>query len=155
VPGDGNVRGPYISQFMVQPTFLGAQPLGQQYRTFLPVGGGGSEFMTSVNEYQLVANGGDSGRHLAFDPVLRFIRNGRDLAAYTNVDVLYQAYFVAALVLAEIKTPANPGNPYISSKTQKAFGTMGGPDMAGTLTEMATCALKAAWFHKWIVDMRL
>ena len=155
VLGDGNVRGPYISQFMVQPTFLGVQPLGQQYRTFLPAGGGGSEFMTSVNEYQLVANGGDSGRFLAFDPILRFIRNGRDLAAYTHVDVLYQAYFVAALVLGEINTPANPGNPYIGSKTQKAFGTMGGPDMAGTLTEMATCALKAAWFHKWMVDMRL
>src|SRR5262249_26368093 len=23
VPGDGNVRGPYVSQFMVQPTFIG------------------------------------------------------------------------------------------------------------------------------------
>src|SRR5947207_325511 len=153
--GDGNVQGPYISQFLVQPTFYGAQPLSQQYQTFLPVGNGGSNFMTSVNEYQTVQNGGDSGRQLVFDPTFRFVRNGRDLAAYTHVDVLYQAYFVAFLVLAGIGAPPNPGNPYIGSRTEKAFATLGGPDAAGTLAEMATRALKASWFHKWIKDLRM
>lgn len=153
--GDGNVQGPYISQFMLQPTFLGAQPLTQQYQTFLPVGGGITDFLTSVSEYQTVQNGGDSGRQLAFDPTFRFIRNGRDLAAYTHVDVLYQAYFVAFLCLAGMGCPANPTNPYNNSRTQKAFGTMGGPDCAGTLTEVATRALKASWFHKWIKDLRM
>ena len=155
VPGDGNVQGPYISQFMVQPTFFGAQPLSQQYQTFKPVGGGGSDYMTSVAEYQLVQNGGSSGRTLAFDPTFRFLRNGRDLAAYTHVDVLYQGYFTAFLVLAGIGTPLNPGNPYIGSKTEKPFGTLGGPDAAGTLAEMATRALKGVWFHKWIKDLRM
>jgi hypothetical protein len=155
VPGDGNLPGPYISQFLVQPTFLGSQLLSQQYQTFLAEGSGGSEFMTSVNEYQLIQNGGDSGRRLTFDPIFRFVRNGRDLAAYTHVDVLFQAYFTAALVLAEIHAPPNPGNPYIGSKTEKAFGTLGGPDAVGMLAEMATRALKAAWFHKWIKDLRM
>src|SRR5713226_2947181 len=155
VPGDGNVQGPYISQFMVQPTFFGAQPLSQRYQTFLPVGGGGSDYMTSVPEYQLVQNGGSSGRTLAFDPTFRFLRNGRDLAAYTHVDVLYQGYFTAFLVLAGIGTPPNPGNPYIGSRTEKAFGTLGGPDAAGTLAELATRALKGVWFHKWIKDLRM
>jgi hypothetical protein len=155
VPGDGNVRGPYVSQFMIQATLLGVQPLEQRYQTFLPVGGGGSDYLTSVSEYQLIQNGGDSGRSLAFDPILRYVRNGRDLAAYTHVDVLYQAYFVALLVLAGLGAAPNPGNPYIGSLTQKGFGTLGGPDAAGTLTEMATRALKAAWFHKWIKDLRL
>jgi hypothetical protein len=155
VPGDGNVRGPYVSQFMLQPTFFGVQPLGQQYETFLPALGGGGDFMTSVSEYQLIQNGADSGRRLAFDPIFRFTRTGRDLAAYTHVDVLYQAYFAATLVLAMIGAPPNPGNPYIGSKTQKGFGTLGGPDAVGTLAQMSTCALKAAWFHKWIKDLRL
>jgi hypothetical protein len=154
-PGDGNVQGPYVSQFMLQPTFLGVQPLSQQYRTFLSVQAGGSDSMTSLAEYQLIQNGGDSGRGLVFDPVYRFIRNGRDLAAYTQVDVLYQAYFIAALVLSTIGAAPNPGNPYIGSKTQKPFGTLGGPDQHGMLGPMATCALKAAWFHKWMIDMRL
>ncbi|HEY6121875.1 MAG TPA: vanadium-dependent haloperoxidase [Pyrinomonadaceae bacterium] len=155
VAGDGNVHGPYVSQFMIQPTFYGAQPLSQQYQTFLPVGGGGSEYMTSVSEYQLIQNGGDSGRQLAFDPTFRYIRNGRDLAAYTHVDVLYQGYFVAFLVLAGLGAAPNPGNPYIGSRTEKAFGTLGGPDAAATVAEMATRALKAAWYHKWIKDLRM
>jgi len=155
VAGDGNVRGPYISQFMLQPTFLGVQPLSQQYQTFLPAGGGGSDFMTSVSEYQLIQNGGDSGRKPAFDPIFRFIRDGRDLAAYTHVDVLFQAFFVASLVLSMINAPSHPGNPYIGSITEKGFGTLGGPDSVGTLTQMATCGLKAAWFHKWMKDLRL
>jgi hypothetical protein len=155
VSGDGNVQGPYISQFMVQPTFYGAQPLDQRYQTFLPVDGGGSDFMTSPDEYQLVQNGGDSGRRLAFDPTSRFIRDGRALAAYTHVDVLYQGYFTAFLVLAGLGVAPNPGNPYIGSNTEKAFATLGGPDAAGTLAEMATRALKAAWYHKWIKDLRM
>jgi hypothetical protein len=155
VPGDGNVKGPYISQFMIQRTFFGAQPMDQKYQTFLPVGGGGTNYMTSVSEYQLVQNGGDSGSPIAYDPTFRYVRNGRDLAAYTRVDVLYQGYFVAFLVLAGLGAAPNPGNPYIGSLSQKAFGTLGGPDAAATLAEMATRALKAAWFHKWIKDLRM
>jgi hypothetical protein len=154
-PGDGNVAGPYVSQFMVQPTALGVQPISQSLQTFLPVGGGGSDFMTDPSVYQSIQNGGNSVGTLAIDPTLRYIRNGRDLAAYTHVDVLYQAYFVAFLLMSQINTPLNPGNPYIGSQTEKAFGTLGGPDAAGTLAEMATRALKAAWFHKWIVDLRM
>jgi hypothetical protein len=152
---DGNVRGPYISQFLLKPTFYGAQELSQRYQTFLPVGGAITDFMTTPSEYQLIQNGGDSGRQLAIDPTFRFIRNGRDLAAYTHVDVLYQAYFVALLVLGGLNAPPNPGMPYIGSNTQKAFGTLGGPDVAGTIAEMATRALKASWFHKWIKDLRM
>jgi hypothetical protein len=154
-PGDGNVKGPYISQFMVQPTFFGAQQLSQQFQTYLPLDKGGSDFMTTVAEYQLIQNGGDSGRQVALDPIPRFLRSGRDLSAYTRVDVLYQGYFTAFLLLAGIGTPLNPGNPYIGSNTEKAFATLGGPDCAATLAEMATRALKAAWYHKWIKDMRM
>jgi hypothetical protein len=153
--GDGNVMGPYVSQFMVQPTFLGVQPMSQLFQTFLPVGGGGSDYMTNPSVYQSIQNGGNSVGALAFDPTLRYLRNGRDLAAYTHVDVLYQEFFIAFLILSQINAPPNPGNPYIGSNTEKAFGTLGGPDAAGTLAEMATRALKAAWFHKWIVDLRL
>jgi hypothetical protein len=147
---DGNLKGPYISQFMVQPTNFGAQPLDQKIQTFAP----NQDFLTDVATYQAVQNGGPSGNPVP-DGTRRFIRNGRDLAAYTRVDVLYQAYFVAFLLLAELEAPLNPGNPYIGSKSQKAFGTLGGPDAAGTLGKMATAALKASWCRKWVVDLRL
>jgi hypothetical protein len=151
--GDGNVLGPYVSQFMVQPTVYGAQPISQQFNTF--ASGTQNDFMTTVAEYTNIANGGANQGSLVMDATPRFIRDGRDLAAFTHVDVLYQAYFTAFLVLAQINTPPNPGNPYNGSTTQKAFGTLGGPDAAGTLAEMATRALKAAWFQKWIVNLRL
>jgi hypothetical protein len=154
---DGNLRGPYISQFMLQPTFFGAQELSQRYQTFLP----NQAFLTDVVSFQNVQNGGASGEPVR-DGTLRFIRNGRDLSAYTRVDVLYQAYFVAFLVLAGIGARPNAGNPYgrpggpiPPSNTQKAFGTLGGPDVAATIAEMATRALKASWNRKWIVDLRL
>lgn len=154
-PGDGNLRGPYISQFLLQPTFFGAQPLSQQYQRYLSLSEGGADYMTAVSEYQNIQNGVPPSRHLAFDPVYRFIRQGRDLAAYTRVDVLYQAYFVAFLVLAGLRSRLNPGNPYVGSQTEHGFGTLGGPDAAGTLAEMATRALKASWFHKWVVNLRM
>src|SRR5207248_10798528 len=151
VPGDGNVKRPYISQFMIQPTFFGSQFLDQKYRTFLPA----QEFMTSASVYQQIQNGGPSVGSVFDDPAYRYLRSGRDLAAYTRVDVLYQGYFTAFLVLAGLGAAPNPGNPYLGSVTQKAFATLGGPDAAGTLAEMATRVLKAAWFHKWIKDQRM
>ena len=114
--GDGNVMGPYISQFMVQPTFMGVQSLSQQYKTFLP--GTSNEFMTNPSVYQLIQDGGASGS-LTFDTIFRYVRNGRDLAAYTHVDTLYQAYLTAYLVLGTIGAPTNPGIPYVGSKTQR------------------------------------
>lgn len=154
-PGDGNVRGPYLSQFMIQPTFYGSQQLDQKHRVFLPAGAGGTEYMTDVEEFELIQNGGDSGRPINYDPTPRYLRNGRDLCSYTQVDVLYQAYFTAFLTLAGIGAPPNPGNPYIGSVSQKAFATLGGPDAAGTIAEMASRALKASWFHKWVKDLRM
>jgi hypothetical protein len=150
VQGDGNVQGPYLSQFLVQPTFFGAQPITQMYQTFLP----GQNFMTSVAEFMNVQNGFAPSGSLAFDNTFRHIRNGRDLAAYTHVDVLHEAYFIALLILLGIRAPRNPGNPYIGSGTEHGFGTLDGADAAATLPEMATRALKAAWFHKWIINLR-
>ena len=139
--GDGNVKGPYVSQFMLQPTYYGSQELSQRYQTFMPV----QEFMRSVTTYQNIQNGGPNEANIAYDPTPRYVRNGRDLAAYTRVDVLFQGYFTAFLILAGLGAAPNPGNPYIGSTTQKGFGTLGGPDAAGTMCEMATRALKAAW----------
>jgi len=148
--GDGNVKGPYVSQFLLQPTFFGNQPISQLHQTFLP----NQAFLTDVNSYLAVQNGGATGEPLV-DPTLRFIRNGRDFTAYTRVDALHQAYFIASLVLAGIRAPLNPGNPYNTSPTQKPFGTLGAPDAFATIPEVATRALKASWFRKWVADLRL
>lgn len=150
--GDGNVMGPYVSQFMVQPTFMGVQSLSQQYKTF--ASGTSNDFMTNPSVYQLIQDGGASGS-LTFDPTFRYVRCGRDLAAFTHVDLFYQAYLTAYFVLGTIAAPANPGIPYVGSKTQKAGTTWGSNDTPSTMAEMGSRAIKAACFHKWIVDLRL
>jgi hypothetical protein len=146
----GETVGPYVSQFFILPTALGAQPLSQQMISYLP----NIDFMTNFSDWLTVQNGSLTGQQLQVDPQLRYRRNGRDLASYTHVDVLYQAYFTALLVLSGIGAPLNPGNPYIGSHVENGFGTFGGPDFAGTLTEVATKALNAVWYQKWNVHLR-
>lgn len=149
-PGDGSVQGPYVSQFMLQPTFYGAQPLNQMFQAFLP----GQNFLTDVEEFKRVESGFTPSASLAFDSTFRHARNGRSLSAFTHVDVLHQSYFTAFLVLIGLNAPLNPGNPYIGSRSQHGFGTLDPVEAAATVPEMATRALKAAWFHKWIINLR-
>jgi hypothetical protein len=143
--------GPYTSQFFIQPTFFGAQPYSQQQQTFLP----GQDFGASnFTEWLQIQNGQPTGKELAFDSQMRYRRNGRDYAAYTHVDVLYQSYFAAFLVLAGINAPPNPGSPYAHSTTENGFGTFGGPDFAATIGDIASKALNAVWYQKWLVHLR-
>jgi hypothetical protein len=160
--GDGNVLGPYLSQFFLQPTFMGVQPMTQMYSRFLSVSEGGADYMTEVSDYQNVQNGIPPTENPVFDPTYRFVRMGRDLAAYCHVDVLCQEYLVALLILQAIGAPVNRGNPYGYphgvSRTQHGFVTFdcvfSNTDAVATMVEMSTRALKAAWFHKWMINLR-
>ncbi len=158
----GDVVGPYISQFLWQPTPFGANYVEQRMRTKMP----GSDHMTGYDEWLAVQQGFLPTQAEVFDTVRRYIRNGRDLSQWVHIDVLYQAYFHAMLILlalpsdddaqsSGIGAPFNIGNPYHLSETQEGFGTFGGPHVASLLCEVATRALKAVWFQKWYVHRRL
>jgi hypothetical protein len=141
--------GPYMSQFLLQDTMLGALSITQKYVTFKK----GVHYMLDKNTFLQVQNGIDIGLKLQPDVSL-YLHNGRGLAAYTHFDVLYQTYFTAYLVLNTINggkpVPLNPGNPYNTSKTQNGFGTLGQPDIAATLTAVAREALNAVWYQKMV-----
>jgi hypothetical protein len=149
-PFPGETLGPYLSQLFLIPTDLGAQPIGQQQITYLP----NIDYMANFNDWLTVLNGNETGLANQIDPQLRYRRCGRDIAAFTHMDVLYQAYFVAFLVLLTINAPYNPGNPYNASRTENGFGTFGLPDMAATLAEVATRALAVVWYQKWFIHLR-
>jgi hypothetical protein len=146
----GETIGPYISQFLITPTVLGALPVDQRYITYLP----GFDYMTDLASWADVQNGISTGIQNQPDPTLRYLHDGRGLAAWTHVDVLFQAYFTAFLVLQSIGTPLNPGVPYSTSKTQNGFGTFGGPDFAATLGTVAKIALNEVWYQKWPIHLR-
>jgi len=148
----GETIGPYVSQFLIQKTGMGALPIIQMYDTLQS-----TDYMKDPVTFQQVQNGIATGLALTPGPPL-FLHNGRGFAAYTHVDVLYQAYFTAYLVLNSIQNgnaaPLNPGNPYNGSTTQNGFGTFGQPDIAATLAAVANEALKVVWFQKWFVHLR-
>ncbi len=149
----GDTVGPYMSQFLLQDTALGALPVVQKYKT----NKAGVDYMTDKTTFLAVQNGIDTGLKLQPEPPV-YLHDGRALAAYTHVDVLYQAYFTAYLVLNTINggnsAPLNPANPYNTSKTQNGFGTLGQPDIAATLAAVAREALNAVWYQKWYVHLR-
>jgi hypothetical protein len=148
LPGD--TVGPYLSQFYLQPTYLGTQPVTQQHVAFLP----DIDFMTDPGTFQQVQNGIDTGVQLQYDPQLRYLHDGRGLCSFTHVDVLFQAYFVALLILGGMGAPANPGSPYVGATKQNGFGTFGGPDIASTLAAASRHALNSVWYQKWWIHLR-
>ncbi|HEX9963080.1 MAG TPA: vanadium-dependent haloperoxidase [Pyrinomonadaceae bacterium] len=151
----GDKAGPYISQFFLKPCFFGANEINQRIQTVLGVGSGGQNYMTDFNSWLSVQNGVSPQAGDIFDPTPRYMRNGRDLGQWVHIDVLFQAYFQAFLVIAGLGVPADSGNPYSNSATQIGFGTFGGPHIATLLCEVSTRALKAVWNQKWFVHRRL
>lgn len=150
----GEKLGPYISQFLLQDTAFGTLPIPQRYFTYKPL-----NFMLDKTEFMKVQNGIATGKMLEKvqkqgKDALLYLHDGRGLAAYTHEDVLYEAYFIAFLVLSGMKVPPNPGIPYVGSKTQNGFASFGGPDIAGTLAAVAAEAIKAVWYQKWWVHLR-
>jgi hypothetical protein len=147
---EGDLIGPYISQFLWLDIPMGALSIPQQMHTAVP----GVDYLMDYNEWLDIQNGAAATPYL-HDPVPHYIRNLRDMAEWVHVDALYQAYHQACLVLLGMGVPLNSGNPYVRSRTQIGFGTFGGPHVLSLVTEVATRALKAAWFQKWCVHRRL
>ena len=159
----GDLVGPYVSQFLLKPVPFGVQWVEQRIRTMLP----GIDFLTQYSEWLSVQNGVAPATATGYDPVRRYIRSGRDLAQWVHMDVLYQAYFNAMLIMLTppdptddvtgggMGVPLNPGNPYLNSTNQVGFGTFGQPAIATAVAEIATRALKAVWYQKWFIHRRL
>jgi membrane-associated phospholipid phosphatase len=160
-------RGPWLSQFFYLPCNLGSNEVNQQIRTLLPLGRGGKEYLTTFASWLQdqrganplspsmvdVRSGGSEVGTL--DPVLRYMRTGRDISQWVHNDVLFQGYLQAFLVLASLGAPPDAGNPYIGNLTQVGFATFGGPAIATILCEVTTRAMHATWFQKWQIHRRL
>jgi len=158
----GDLKGPYLSQFLVKPVPFGAQGYEQR---MTPVQAN-TDFVTVPSEFASIQNGCAPSTTLTYDPNPVHIRNGRDLSQWVHIDVLFQAYFNACLILLNGDINNNPvkggvggqfdaGNPYLLSHTQDGFGTFGPPGIITMLCEVASRALKAVWFQKWFVHRRL
>jgi hypothetical protein len=147
----GDMLGPYISQFFVKPVNFGALSIAQQYNTYPS----GIDYLTDFASWLSAQNGqGPFGSNMV-DSQPRYLRCGRDLAAFVHMDILYQAYLMACLWLVDNNAPLNAGNPYTNSRTEIGFGTFGVPHIKALMAEVASRALKVVWYQKWFVHLCL
>jgi membrane-associated phospholipid phosphatase len=150
-PYAGATTGPYVSQFLLQPFAFGAQPIEQRIRTFES----GVDFLTSFPDWLDRQNGAPFGAR-PYDATLRYIRNGRDLAAWVDFDPPSQAGLNALLILLGMGCPLDPANPYLSQITnQDAFTTFGPVDLFDMVEKAPGPAHRAVWFQKWRVHRYL
>jgi hypothetical protein len=148
----GDRTGPFISQFLLQPYILGSTPVQQLYR--VPIAG--NDHMTSYQSWLDIQNGKPPQTSAAWDSTFRYIRNNRDLTEWVHRDYSYQGFLVAALILQSFGAAAiDSANPYRNSPTQAGFSTFGGPHVLDLIARVATQALHAAWYQKWIIHRRL
>jgi hypothetical protein len=146
----GDAVGPYLSQFFYLPCPMGANNVSQLVQCPTP----GINFMTDFSSFLNVQNGA-SASGATLQSVPRYMQTGRDQAGFTNRDVVFQAYFMAFLVLQALNAPLDAGNPYASSLTQAGGGTFGRPHVVSLLGEVAARATRAAYYQKWFAHRRL
>lgn len=147
----GDLTGPWMSQFLLQDFYFGANPFSQRARTVLP----GINYMTNYADWLEVQNGANTSANIQYDPTPRYIRNLRDMAEWVHIDALYQAYLHACLIMLGQGIRLDPGLPLYDSKAQVGFAQCGGPHILSFVCEVATRALKAVWYQKWFVHHRL
>lgn len=160
--------GPYISQFLLQgagrqgpggkvrdkaqgEVSFGAQSISQKVSANTP----GADWMTTWPAWLSVQNGVAVGGRDIADNKQRFISTPRDLATYVHIDQLYQAYFVACLMLLEEFGQGDAGFPEPNATgTRAPFATFGGPHVLSLMTEVASRGLRAVRRQKFQVHRR-
>ena len=152
----GDTIGPYVSQLLLKPFRYGAYGMSGQISTYAP----GLDYLTTQSAWLACQNGQVPLPSLPnqLDPAPRYIRNGRDFAAYVHADAsacMCMSFYNAGIFLVANGAPLNPGNPYRNYKTQAPFTTFGSPHFLGLLSEATHRALKAVWYAKWYVHRNL
>jgi len=144
--------GPYLSQFFYMTPSMGPNKIDPQISVYTP----NKDFLVNWTEYLSVQNGNFPSEPQTYVPNFkRYMINGRDISRWVHMDVLFQAYLEAALLLLEMGAPLKSTLPYQpTNPTQQGFGTFGHPHVVQSVTEISVYALRAVWFQKWFVHRR-
>lgn len=158
---DGDLPGPFISQYLLQDVPFGVNVISQRSRTRVP----GDDRVTRFDEWLRIQDGEQPSAPPAFDPVRRYLRNGRDLAEWVHVDSPLQSSLYAGLLIArqgdvDMDPKASPlafdeGSPYNAYRNQEPFTTFGNPDVQDQVARVVNQCLRTQWFQKWGVHRRL
>lgn len=143
--------GPHVSQLFITPFDYGQYHLDGRITTF-PAG---ADYLTEPASWLACRNGQGPFPAPRLDPMPRYLRCGRDLAAYVHSDQACEGFYNAALRLYALGALLNPGNPYLALAKQSPFATFGAPFFLTLQAEAALRAVKAVFFQKWMVHRTL
>jgi membrane-associated phospholipid phosphatase len=176
----GDLKGPYISQFLWKDIPLGTLLIEQiQFelnKYGIDTDGDGindkeivQDYLTDYPRWLLIQDGFKPPDFMMDDTnkkLKRHIISGRDITYYVHRDQLYQAYLNACLILLgkdypfTTDCPFDPLLPYQDQNPNEfhnelGFITFGGPHILSLVAEVATRAGKAIWYQKWFQHRRL
>ena len=146
----GDLIGPYLSQFFLLPVTFGNLSVAQKFNAYVP----DMDFLTDFASWLAVQNGQGPFPANSISGT-SYIKNGRDLGAFTHSDISFQAYLFAAQWLLTHGAPLNPGNPYLTIKNQAGGFTFGSQYILDLLGEVCNRAFKACFYQKWFVHRAL
>ena len=163
----GDLIGPCISQFLLQPYFplfpsapteVGAEHLSKDIlmrKRHVPILKQ-REFGVSWDDFIALQNGKIPKQLRSSDYDAHAMRNpmtGRDFAAFVYTDVSYDPYYYAINVLACNGFPYSKAFPYQKGimKNEAAGPTMGLADVYSLIASVCTQAYKICWYYKWRV----
>jgi hypothetical protein len=162
----GVLDGPMVSQFLLRDIPFGAQWISARIRPSTP----DSEFLTDQEQWLRAQNGQPVSGRPRFEPSLRYISNGRDMAELARqnlttspvamglllatpsaeADPQYGGMFPAA------QAPVSPANPYRRLRTQSPGGATFAPThLQAVLAQGISAAPRAAYWQKWYVHRTL
>ncbi len=147
----GRLTGPFISQLLFLDVISGRQSFDQRITTTEA----GSDWMTRTDFFRFRQEGNRDGNEHRFHDEKRYITSGRDLAAYVWDDKTYFPYLNAFFILQSLGVPYNSGNPYRAGDSTAGFVSGDYPHFIAQIAEVSLFALKAAWYQKWLVHLRL
>lgn len=157
----GSTVGPYISQFLLRDIPYGGLYIPALLRTQLP----GNDFLVHPGEWLANQDGRPVTRQIAFDPLRRYLSNGRDLAEYAHggapsfwgaAQILATARSSNPLVVGGIGAALHPLNPYLQLKATTSSAATFGAGYAQSLLPLSTSReIRANYWQKWFVHRTL
>lgn len=144
--GKDEIKGPYMSQFLMQDINLGAHTIVQQSPPDTGVYG-----ITAAN-WLAIQNGSVPVPQTRGAAEYKYTPRG--LASFVHIDFVFQSALYAAAYLLQNGAERNDAFPVLKNETN--FVNSSGPaDIAAALGEISRHALKATWVQKWRKNLRL
>jgi hypothetical protein len=151
----GDLRGPFVSQFLWHDIPYGLKTVDQRFRVPSP----GQDFLTTFAEWLACQRGAKAEKGLRFDGKQRYIASYRALAEYVHRDFSFQPFMDAALIILRMAAEhgddvLSPTNPYRGSRSQFGDITLGNKNLLTLLAQASLLAQKTSYYQKWQVHRR-